>query len=243
VKTCHLAAISACAAAVLAAGSAQALVIDSYDTAQTVSASPPEQSEIFAPEALGDWRHLFVENDQGFAAGTTLQVTAGNLEFSNAVFASGRGTITYDGMGGFDPIGGTPVNPTGLGGVNFLIGPAPFLEFDVTSFESNLFVQIDAWDTSGNQTRYTETLPPAGLFSPLLPLEDFEPLGAEFDWTQVGALQFFVESSIDAADPDGGYDGAIESVELNAIPLPASAFLVLGGLGGLTLLRARRRQG
>jgi hypothetical protein len=245
VKLNHLAAVSA--AAVLAAGSAQALVIDTFDTEHTVEDVPTAgesvADEIFAPEALGDYRHLYVQNKQGISGGTTLDVRAGQLEFSNNVDASGTGTITYDGPGGFDPIGGDPVNTSGLGGIDFLIGPVPFLEFDVSSFEQDLFVQIDAWDLSGNQTRYTETLPPAGLFSPLLPLDDFEPLGTEFDWTQVGALQFFVESFVSDADPDGGYDGSISGIELNAIPLPASAFLVLGGLGGLTLLRARRRQG
>lgn len=228
-----------------AAAPAQALVIDTYDTEHSVSATGGTQaSEIEAPEALGGWRHLYVENAQGdYENGTTLKVYEGVLGFSNQVNASGRGWITYDGQGGFDGTEGS-VDTSGLGGVDFLVGPDPFMNFDVASFESNLYVQIDVWDMDGSRVSYDEVLPPAGDFTPLLPLTDFDLVsGQTFDWSRVGAVQFFVESYINSNDPDGGYDGSIDRVTVDPVPLPASALLVLGGLGGFAALRGRRRNG
>jgi hypothetical protein len=230
--------IAAAAAAALvmmpAAGSAMTLLIDDFITPQRVADQPdgtdPSQSELATLTSLGGWRDMWVETDLAGVADTTFQSNSGFLAFSNVTNATGRALLTYDGND-VDPF---VVDTDGLGGVDFLaVGPQPFFSFDVESFESNLFFEVRVWDMLGNTGLYNEILPPAGSFSPDLPLSDFT-LDAGFDWTQVGALQFFVESSTN------GYDGSIGSITLNStIPLPASALLLLSGVGMLAYRRLR----
>ncbi|MGM0583556.1 MAG: VPLPA-CTERM sorting domain-containing protein [Pseudomonadota bacterium] len=239
--TKYLSAGLAAASAGLFATASHALVIDTYDTEQTVQhvngVGEDQENEVFAPEALGDYRHLYAENKTGTDDGTLLSVNGGVLNFSNSNVSAGIGYITYDGAGGFDGPGGAPVQ-FGTKLADFLVGPEPFMDFNVDSYEANLDVQIRVWDTTGNVMFYTEILPPAGAFEPALPLDDFSlESGGSFDWSSVGAVQFRVESEVTT----GGYDGSISDVTVNAIPLPASALALVGGLGGIAALRRRRK--
>lgn len=238
-----IAAAAAASTLALAPGQASAfmLTIDDFSSAQRVTsaavAPSVSASQVFEPNAIGMWRDMRVETDGPGEANTTLEVAGGFLSFSNNATVTGRGWITYDGANDATANG---VQTDGLGGVNFLIGPDPYLEFQVVSFEADLDVLITVWDMDGSVSTYFETLPPAGQFNPLLPLSDFVlASGPSFDWTRVGAIEFFIESQV------VGYDGVIDGIVLNAVPLPAPALLLLGGLGGIggmTLLRNRRRK-
>jgi len=220
-------------------GSAMPILIDDFTTDQRVTDNPgvdPVASEVAAAEALGGWRDMWVETDLPGLSNTTFESGGGILSFSNDTNATGRALLTYDGNvgGAITPVTDiSEVDTDGLGGIDFLaVGPNPFISFDVNSFESNLFFEARVWDMDGNFGNFTEVLPPVGSFSPDLPLTDFVFAGA-FDWTRVGAVQFFVESSTI------GYDGSITSISVNAIPLPASALLLLSGMGALAYRRVR----
>jgi len=128
------------------------------------------------------------------------------------------------------------VDTTGLGGINLDIGIDPYFAFDVAYFDRDVFIMIQAWDMFGNTVSYAETLT-AG-FNPNLPFTDLTG-DPGFDWTQVGALQFFVDST----STDVSVDGQLYSIKVIAteIPLPASGLLLLAGVAGVPLLRRRKK--
>ncbi len=126
-------------------------------------------------------------------------------------------------------------------GIDFQTGAGAGFFFEILTADlAGLYIEIRAWDVGGTLATFAETLP-AGGGDPFVPLGAFT---GGIDWNQVGALQFFAQSGIDSDVPS--LDGSIGSITvetgMGVIPLPASAFLLLGGLGGLTAFGARRRK-
>ena len=236
---------AAASAAVLLTGAqafAATLVIDSFSDQQRVQDTPtnnPNASQM-AANVLGGYRDLSVDNTtaNGSAEGATeLHVTGGNLKFSNVAGAQGQGFLTYDGNDD-----ATSVNTTGLGGVNLLIGANPYFYFAEAAevpFDNTAFFRVEAWDMNGGTAVYEETL--TASYDPRLFFSDFTTT-AGFDFGSLGALQFFISSTGLA----NSVDGAITQLEVRAddiapVPLPASGLLLLGGFGGLTFLRRRKK--
>lgn len=234
-------ATAASAALLMGAGQAAAAVItiDTFDTPQAVADEPivappqPQGSEVAAAEAIGGWRDLYVETDDtGNTAATTLEAGGGVISFTNETFTTGRGSLTYDGNDG-DP---AAVDIDGLGGLDFFTGPlgTPGFFFEVITLDLPFVVEITAWDLSGAVTDFGGPVSASG--TPFAPLTAFS--NAAFDWNNVGALQISADSSgtqkVDAAI------GSI-TVDTGVIPLPASALLLLGGLGGLSAFGRRRK--
>lgn len=236
---------------------AASILIDGFDDFDRV-ADTPNDGDLTASQAmggmLGGYRDLLVETDQGLRGGTELvarQRPTGEtvLEFNNATEVTGRGWVTYDGANavGTDS---TNVNTMGLGdgvsGANLLIGPLELTGFlfDIFAVDfAGLFIEIRAWEYGSDSSvasaaTFSELLP-AGGGNPFVPFAAFG--GAAIDWSNVGALQFFAQTG-----PDGALvpslDGAIDSIHVSVIPLPAPALLLLGGLGGLGALRLRKKK-
>lgn len=214
------------------------VVIDSFDTNQYVTDVPVEiggdRSTVTSADAdiIGETRTLIAENtfsDGTATSATTLSVSSGYLAFSNDDGAKGRGTLRYDGGG------------AGLG--NLAIGEDPFFFFDVLRFDNggNVDITVNGEDASGNTITYSENIS-SGDFSPNLYFSQFTG-SEEFDFTNVAVLDFIV----DTTNTEISVDGALDTITLNAtdvapIPLPASALLLLGGMGGIGGLSALRRR-
>ncbi len=199
---------------------------------------------------IGGCRYLQVATSQG-QEGTSLGVDLGALSFANGPVSTGTGWIIYDANGdrtGADfvaEVNGVDfeasVFKSGLGGADLLRGqetgfftitPA---EFDQTAGDVLNFSAF-AWDTFGNAVSYFEEVNLVS-FSPILGYNEFAG-DAGFRWDSIGALAFRVDSR------NVAFDGQITSITATPIPLPASALLLLGGLGGMAgwSMAAKRRR-
>ena len=227
-------------AAFMVAGSASAATliatIDDYNggdqrVADAPDLVPTNASQVAYGNAIGGYRDMAVSNDQGSADATELRVSNGALQFSNISLASGTGIITYDGDD--DP---NVLDPFGLGGVDLQVGSLSqnYFLFDVIDADGNIDVTVDAFDMSGGQSTYFETLSPGLGFSPFLFYNEFV---GNADFNDIGALRFTVASTNGIIDRDG----AIDEIGAYYVPVPASGILMIGGLGGLLACRRMRR--
>ena len=249
---------AASAALLVGAGHASAAVvtIDTFDETDQAVADDPigdrsQASAENASEVVGGERDLYVlanPSDQDGAA--TLVVdddpedpSDGVLSFNtNSGFQAG-GWVVYDGDDNnpnpFAPdLGLDGVDKTGLNGLDLFDGPLgnPGFLFEVVRVDLSLLVEIMAWDMSGETTTFSAPVVAGG--TPLAPFSAFSS-NPDFDWNNVGALQFFASSNgVDSVD------AAISSISVDTgvIPLPASALLLLGGLGGLSAFGMRRKR-
>ncbi len=219
------------AAAVVALGAAAPasalVVIDDFSIDQRVSDVPSTgltaSSEILAP-VLGGYREMQVNNFNSNVGGTDLRSEGGLLKFSNNAGNTGEGRVIYDGFGS-----------AGLGGFSFLIGVNPFFDFDVVATDiAGLEFQVNVRDTSGLTANYTEILPSVEDLETRLFLTQFTTQ-AGFDFGSVDSLEFYVRSDADSLD------GILDRITLQAVPVPAAAFLLVGAVGGLGALRLRRK--
>lgn len=230
-------AAAASGALLLGAGQTVAATIDSFVTDQSVADQPtgtqPTNSEVAASEALGGYRDLYVTTSGTQEADSVLRagIVDNVLSFSNQAGISGTAWVTYDGNDG----DATTVDTTGLGGANLSKGdPTAGLLFEVISLDiaGGLTAGIEAWDMNGENAIFQGPVSAGG--DTFVPFASFITTTAgTFDWTDVGALQFF-------AIADDDVDARIGPI--TAVPLPASALLLLGGLGGLSAVGMRRRK-
>lgn len=264
--------VVALAALVAPAAMASTILVDDFTTAGAVASNfqgNPAAAPINGAGILGGERYMWVSADTAGPFDTSFQVLVGGgqITFNNSTGVTGQAVLVYDGVGTgptteeftFDSVPAPspdfpdsntaliPVNTSGLGGADLLQGGTTatrYFSFDVNSFDNNSSVDFRAyaWDMSGNVATYFEN-----LFNPFpfdivtfdttLRLNEFTA-DAGFDWSDIGALAFSVESLTTE------FDGALGSISV--VPLPASAFLLLGGLGGLagmsTASRRRRRK-
>ena len=225
--------------AVLAAPAAMAapILIDDFSdaTTQFVGDDPfmgiIAGSEVTGLPVPGGARDLYVETAPTKSLGTTLVVENGDLTFNNDSGQAGYGQVAYDGTDGA-PTSRTDIDIDGLGGIDLTFGltSASFF-FEVLDADGDFTFRAIVWDMLGNTHTYAEDI--FGSFSPVLSFTEFTDAGV--DMTDVGALVFEVESNGTAA-----VDGRLGSISV--IPLPASALLLLGGLGGLAGFGSSKRR-
>ncbi len=251
------------------AAMASSILVDDFITPGSVLANLQGNAATGAfagPGIIGGERYMWVSTDSttaDFGTGFEAEVVSGDVSFTNGSNITGQAVLVYDGLGtgaatqnfsfqsvpggtpGFpnDTTAAIPVNITGLSGVDLLstgtIDTRSFA-FEVGSFEALADVDFRAyaWDMSGNVATYFENLFNPGpdnivTFDTSLRLSEFT-FGGAFDWSSIGALAFSVES----LNPE--FDGTIGSISV--VPLPASALLLLGGLGGLAGMSAAKRR-
>ncbi len=166
-------------------------------------------------------RTLTAENtaNAGFAiSATTLVATGGALSFSNVDQATGRGTLTYTNVGDISN------------------GSNPFFFFDVGVFDNVANFTVTATDTSTNVSTFQEVLQPG--FSPFLFFSQF--MGSA-DFNSLATLSFMIDTTnVPGFGPVFSVDGSLNSISLNAVPLPATGLLLFGALGGVAALRRRK---
>lgn len=214
---------------------AAATVIDDFTTAGRVSdpasALVVTAEQFSAPSALlfGGFRDLEAERLTG-ASRTELETFNGNLLFSNGSGTSGIGRVTWDGDD--DP---TTVDTMGLGGLDLTsygFDPAFFL--DILFADADLGLLLTVWDLNGNSSTSSTTV--SATFDPLTVFLPIPLFAGTADFSNVGALQLELSSgaNLDAEIARIGISDAA------VIPLPAAGWLLLSGVFGLGLVRARR---
>lgn len=210
---------------------AATIMIDSFETFQQVADSPtggiPTSSTINGdPTILGGSRTLSVDttpdNPPATTFGSSLTSTGApnsQLIFNNNDGQEGLATVVY----GVDA-GGAALGDLTDGGTN------DKFFFEVTSGDlPGSIYTATVTDTSANSFTVSELLVPG--FSPFQAFADF--VGVDF--TDVASLTFTLDSNgVDS------FDGSIGSI--SAVPLPASALLLLGGIGGLAGFGASKRR-
>lgn len=228
--------------AFLSAASANAVVIDTFDISQALKANSgiTQDSGVAGLDAsiLGGERDMLLD---WFSGAANLELTAnagspgnGLLSFSAGAQTSGQGEVVWDGDDG-DPLS---LNPLGLGGIDLTDGGTlDRIAVGVESDDWPVHLVFEVYTNSFDWSSATLELP-GGISSAQtfeLLFSAFTPqvasIGAGADFTNVGAIRLIID------DQRAETDLSIRFVE--STPEPATLSLL--ALGGLALLRRRRR--
>lgn len=235
--------IIAAALALACAGSAQAIIIDSFATSQSLSlAYPPGgksiSSSVSGTGILGGERDMMISLIGGVIAGNGISSVAGGgyYSYSQDATIKGRGEIQWDGADGSPAL-----NPIGLGGINLTAGGIDALVLGVISDDVPVNVTITVYSSAGNASSRTLTLPgqinEATTYS--FKYSDFSAfLGSGADFANVGAITLKTGSSSTAPDLVFNF---LRTSEPANVPEPGTLGLL--GLGAAACgLVARRRK-
>jgi len=224
--------ILGCLLMLIAAGSAQAALIDTFDLTDHWVDKTTTHAEgvtnLVTPEAIGDYRKLDMVSVTG-PGNAKLQADGPYtlLALSNDLFTSSNSTVTWDG----DAVG------SGLGGVDLTdLGLSTYLSIEI----SGLYLgglDIKFWITDNTLGTASVTMSPTGTGIYQLPFSSFTDY-------QLGIFQsvdkIVMELQTVQPDADLGLDFVYTS---GAIPEPST--IILLGLGGLGMLgyvwRSRRK--
>ncbi|EAQ04343.1 hypothetical protein OB2597_09374 [Pseudooceanicola batsensis HTCC2597] len=215
--------------AMATAAGAATMTLDDFDT--DIASGPvssfdniPATIEDSAPSAIGNFREITVVGDSGVPDAARAAVDDGELTFSNDAGVQGRVDVIYDGEG-----------DSGLGGVDLTMGGTDgFFAFDLTT-DVSIGYQVSVMDTFGDSG--SSPLTASGSFvSDETVLISF----AEFAGVDLTSADSVTLSLVDTST-DFAADVTVDNFRTtSAIPLPASALLMLGGLGAFGFARKRR---
>jgi hypothetical protein len=226
-------------AAFLCTPFAHAVIIDTFDTSQSLSADmfTDDFGSVAGGGILGGERDSVVIWDSGPNT-VDVEVNAGSSGLLN--FSSGAATIGYadfiwDGLDGSDA-----VDFAGLGGVDLTAGGtlnaiALNVAFDDLPVEVGMSIATDA----GNFSSASLNLP-GGIFTPQsysILFSAFVPdVGAGADFTNVNAILLWIQGELAATDVQ------LDFIESAYVPEPSSLILAAFGCIGFAAWGWRRRK-
>jgi hypothetical protein len=263
------------AAAVAASFGAQAGIVDLFTTEQlvpkdftngTITEADSEYNQAGAvadATILGGFRDLWVTNLSGGitnVAGSSINVTAGNLFFSTDSSATGVGEIQWDGddsATGVNPI--YDINPTGLGGIDLTQG-GTLNAFELITIFSDLnwVFEITMYTDATNWTKVsldaTQVSSPSTSFIPFSAFTNdalcgtygaapgvnaITCSGTGADATDLGALV----ARLNTGDPGVSNPTIAIDLQLDSIrTVPEPGVLALMGMGLMAAGLASRRR-
>lgn len=200
--------------------------IDDFSVTQTLiqvldDAAPTEFSSVSDPTILGGHRVIILDNiDDGVAgpgggAGVQVQVTNNELQFDSFQQAVLQATVQYDG----DNDGTSPLNPTGLGGVDLVMGNlGAGLLFSSRADQAGGEVIVRVFSDADNASETQVLIPQQITFDQFfVPFDAFTQLGVDgpADFENVGAVEFQINGvpSLDGALALIGSAAPIEVVQ------------------------------
>ncbi len=223
----------------ISASSAQALIIDTFETPQSLMAASfmtSDSSSVVGADILGDERDAVVTWISGpvFAELDIVSGGGGLLSFSLGAKTMGSTSLTWDG----NDSNASGDDFTGLGGVDLTDGgTANAFEVDVLFDDLAVDVVITVLTDATKASAATIPLP-GGITSST----DFSALFASFtptigggaDFTDVGMIRVEVAAALAATDV------LIDSIRTVDIPEPSTMLLASFALVGLVAMRRRR---
>lgn len=233
--------LGAASAVLLLPGLAQAITLDMFTVSQSTSdvpmdPPPADFDEVADGGALGGHRDVEAINNEGDPTSTTANVSSGTFSVSNESGNSGLGVLTYDGDDD-----SRAVDTAGLGGLDITMGVDGAFVFDVISNDLAWSYTIQVWDddsdfTAGGMIEQSDN---GGLLTESLAFSEFSGI----DFTSVGAVQL-IFSGISNADLTIDNFRTVGDMPppVDPVPLPASAFMMIGGIAGLGWVGHRRRR-
>lgn len=221
--------------------SAHAVIIDSFDTAQTLQANSGTTSDSgsVGPTAgiVGGHRDTVASWTSG-PNNVDLAIDSGSssaLDLNLGSDTLGDATIQWDGSDG-----SVALDPTGLGGVDLTAGSTlNALGIEVLFDDSPVNVTLRVFTDAGNWSSAVLGLP-GGIFaaqSHTLTFASFTTQsGSGADFANVGAIEMFIDPQFAATDL------TLDFIESTFVPEPSSMLLAAIGFVGLIAAVRRRRR-
>lgn len=216
---------------------AQAVIVDSFETAQgplSVAAPGSDSDAVSGAGILGTEREIMIQNidtNPPVGNGGLTTVTADDsLAISDADTVASVVNLLYDGVGN-----------SGLGGFDFTADGSTLFSIGINSLDLTLELTIEAASASGSSalTKQISGFIPSG--DPVVrfdfPFTEFAAVsGTGADFTSIDSINFKFDDVFEA------YDLNVEFIEsrVTGVPLPAGMLLMLSGLIGLGFAASRR---
>lgn len=229
------------ATSLLAAWSAQALVIDGFNEHEMLLVANAPGSNLGVggevDDVIGGFRKFNVTNVQGATASRTAAALIDEIDnmtpdgsnllsVSNADRVDSTVTVIWDGTNDNPFV----VNTTGLGGVNLLADNDTGFLFTIPTIDQNVELALTIWDRDSNNHTY--------VYKFLAPIDRFYIPFTQFtgvDFKDVGAIRLVLDGPV-------AWDGSVDLFETGS-PAPSPGTLLLLGAGLLALVRRGKRSG